>query len=557
MSDERRDWQDRLLDQALRELHGAPPPDLSARVLDALDAEHGAARTAASGPAPRLVRRRGLPLWLLGVAAAAGIVVGLIATQWRGVAIPALPAREMTPPLTLAAVRGEVACVRFVDRAPETTWLEAGSQIGWPARAGNRLRSAAGCDLLVAPFGSFTLAQTTELEVRSMEFSLKNGVVAASSLTIAVVAGVVTWHALTRSETANAGEVMRLPAQTQMPEPTLLAENERLRQRIADLEQQALQTQAARTAAPLIGPAAAEPQPVVAPVEIAVGGVAFDDPRYAEALAAVDWQLVGKTTRDLSPLLADLMKRLAAGEEMPLDVMAKIQALNANLVGQLPELMKAKLPGFGPNGTFTHPLVIANSLASTLAASGLPLNDAQRGAIDGLVKMFASENEALAGQSRDFDIEQLAAEAEMKDRYYHELSSRLSPEQFAAMYPEGASNFAGGSLFNSSLMTQPYAEPVPSKDGADFARIAAGKLREYVGLDDAKVAQAQAVIERYAANAPELWQGSGSGPRPAGTVLMALRMQVQFLQEIKRTVGLTPEQLAKLKNMRRFLMPTP
>ncbi len=391
-----------------------------------------------------------------------------------------------------------------------------------------------------------------------MEFTLKNGVVAASSLTVAVVAGVITWHALTHSETAAAGEVLRVPAQSAAPEPTLLAENERLRQRIGELERlnEALQTQAARTAAPdQARPAEAEPTPAKPPDLVpATGSVAFDDPRYAAALASVDWRLVGDTTRDMGPLLAQLMQRLAAGEEMPLDLVAKVSKLNANLIDQLPELMKAKLPGYGPNGTFTHPLVVANSLASTLASSGMPLNDAQRAAIDGLVRVFSAENESAAAQERDFSLEQLAAEAELKDRFYHELSTRLTPDQMAIMFPTGADAYDGGSLFHSSLMTQPYAEPVQAKDGADFARIAAGKLREFVGLDDAKAAQAQAIIARYAAAKPEMWQ-AGPGPRPAGSALQALRMQVQFLQEIRRTVGLSAEQLAKLKDLRRFLLP--
>ena len=63
-------------------------------------------------------------------------------------------------------------------------------------------------------------------------------------------------------------------------------------------------------------------------------------------------------------------------------------------------MLEAGLPGYGPNGSYTHPLVTANVLGSALLASGQPLTDAQRKAIDGLARSFAAENDMIASSSR-------------------------------------------------------------------------------------------------------------------------------------------------------------
>ena len=94
---------------------------------------------------------------------------------------------------------------------------------------------------------------------------------------------------------------------------------------------------------------------------------------------------------EMQPLMNELVRALEEDGEIPPELAVKIEQLNANLIGQVPALLKAGLPGRGPNGAYTHPLVVSNILAKTLQAAGKPLDQAQSAALSGLVKSFGSE----------------------------------------------------------------------------------------------------------------------------------------------------------------------
>lgn len=397
-----------------------------------------------------------------------------------------------------------------------------------------------------------------------MEFSLKNGVVAASALTLSVVAGVVTWHTLTRSETAVAGEVVRMEAGADRA-ALLAAENAQLRQRITQLEQQAetaaaaplrIQAPAAPAETPAVVPAVESDAPV--PVQAAL----FRDERFA-ALDSIDWATMGAATKEMGPMLAQLMEEVAKTGEVPTELAIKIQELNGKLVAQVPAMLKAGMPGFGPNGAYTHPLVVANVLGSTLQAAGQPLNESQQAAIAGLVRAFGMENQGIVDQPREFDLEHLLAESEMKDRFYKEVSTLLTPDQYSKMYPEGSTGYDGASLFSTGLMTRPYTEAVSATNAGDFARVASNKLGEQLGLDESTSAQVRAVVERMAAASPEVWQDKGGVVESKlrmlkpGRTAAALKQQLAVMREIQRQVPMTAEQKKKLASMKHVLVPLP
>jgi hypothetical protein len=384
-------------------------------------------------------------------------------------------------------------------------------------------------------------------------------------LTLSVVAGVATWHTLTRSETAVAGEMLRMEAKTD--NPALAAENAQLRQRLAELERQneTLAAQASREAAPVVAPEPAKPAPEPAADKPApaVAVATFGDPRYDAALATIDWNVVGSVTKEMGPMLAELVAEMEKTGEVPTEIAIKIQSLNSKLVDQVPAILKAKLPGFGPNGSYTHPLIVANTLASTLLASGQPLDAAQRGKIEGLVRAFSVESQSIADQTREFDLEHLLAETEMKDRLYKEMSTLLTPDQHNAMYPAGSTGYDGVSLFNTGLMTRPYTEPVPSSGPADFARIASNKIGDQLGLDEAGSQAVRGIVERMTSASPELWQDKPNSTETtlrmlkSGRTPAALRRQLAIMKEIQRQVPMSPEQRKKFASMKQVLVPIP
>lgn len=558
------DWGDRLVDAALHELHGQAPPDLSARVLLAL-------QEAPAGPLPLLRRppKRGSWRAIAAVLLAALCLGALGAWALHRLAPAAAPPAPFTV-LEVAVVAGELACYPPAQATPSAV-LATPDSLSPVAQSlvvqlGSRFRSQRASAFRLGTFGTLAASQDTELEVVDMGMGMDNkqGIVMAASLTLAVVAGTVTWHTLTRTDSAQAGETVRLEAPLAAGRAaTASGELAALQQRNRELEQQlaTLQDQLARRGAEP-APAAAATVAADAPVP-AVAGPMFDDAQFAAALAKIDWATMGEVTKEMAPLLAELVKAMGEeGAEVPMDLIGKIQQLNGKLVAQLPAMLEAGMPGYGPNGVYTHPLVVANTLASTLAAGGAKLTPAQQQSLSGLVAAFAKETQQIAGASREFAVEQLLEEVEMKDRFYREMSGLLTPEQLAKVAPDGGGGYDGANLFGSGLVTQASSVPVPAKDAADFARSASGRLAEQLGLDDAATAQVRAVMAQAMA-APELWNHRNDVREQklqmmrSGRATAALRAQLQWMKQIQQQVKLTPEQAKKLAAMQRVLVPMP
>lgn len=376
------------------------------------------------------------------------------------------------------------------------------------------------------------------------------------ALSVAAVAGVVTWHNL-QVAPGTTGTAPAVATDT----GNVAAENASLRERVRELQADLAARNADRAAAPLVpNDEVVEEPPPPPPPEI---GAAFQDPRFAEVLAKIDWATMGQVTKEMQPLLAELVKKMQETGQVPLDLAAKIQELNSKLVAQVPAMMESGAPGFGPNGSYTHPLFVANTLAATLAASGQQLDANQQAAIDGLVRTFSAENDAIVAGSRDFDLEHLLAEAEMKDRFFSEMTTRLTPEQQAKLFPADMPGYDGINLFSASLMTRPYTAPIVAKDAGEYARTATNRLGEELGLDEAAAAKVRAVIESHAARAQDLWANPADKTETTlrmlrtGRTTTALRHQIEMLRAISREVDLTPAQREKLKGLKQVLVPLP
>jgi hypothetical protein len=561
------DWDDRAIDAALRELHGSKPPDLSARVLLALQEQAPASLPTLSPAKPWL------PWPQLLAVLAASLLLGLGAALLV-VCRSAPPAEVLEVAMAVEVLAGEVACesagVLADDRAGSGAAVAhlgtAGSTLAFAAAPGRRMWCPRASTFRIGTFGVLTAMQDTELEVKDMAIGKLQGVVVASSLTLAVVAGVVTWHSLTRSEAAVAGESVTMMAGS-APAPTLAAENADLRRRIDELERQnrALRTaDAERQPAPepaAVALAATVPEAAPAP---AVTGMVFSDPRFAEALAKIDWAKMGEVTHEMSPVLAELVAAMTKeGAELPMELAIKVQQLNLKLLEQVPALLAAKVPGFGANGSYTHPLVAANTLATTLQAAGQAMTPAQQQKLAGLVNAFSNEAQSIADSEHDMALDQLLAETEMKDRFFAEMGGALTPEQSKAIYPGGANGYDGASLFDTGVTMRAHMQPIEASNAGEFARTVSQNLSQQLGLDEATAQQVRDIIARGAA-ADELWRDRAAPAETSqahflrsGRTKAALRHQVEWMRQIRQNVQLSPDQLRKLGKMSRVLVPLP
>jgi hypothetical protein len=555
------DWDDRALDAALQEVHGSKPPDLSARVLLALQERQPL-------PLPTLVNPRRSQSWTrLAALLCAAMALGFGAA-WSAAHL-LVPARLSNSghdavAIDVAVLAGEVAW-RSQPGAVANYVGDNGVLAIEPARGG-RLWCHRPAAFRLGTFGLLTATAQTELELQDMTMDRKHGVVAISSLTLGVVTGAFSWQALTRGEVASAGESVTLRAGgVEAPAAALAAENRELKARLEQLERDNQRLVAAaieREAAPR-APAATEvaPAAAAAPPEIAAA-MTFADPRYA-ALAKLDWAAMGAASNEMGPLLAQFVEAMQKeGAELPMDLVVKIQQLNTKLVEQVPAMLAAGLPGFGANGSYTHPLVVGNTMASTLGAAGQSLSPAQQQQMDGLVRAFSAEAQSIADSTHELAIDHLLVETEMKDRFFREVGTSLTPEQ-AKVLQAGAAGYDGSSLFSTGVTIRHHAQAIEAKDAAEFSRTVGRDLSGQLGLDDAQEQQLRSIIARGAA-APELWaERAMPAERSQGHFLRtertraALRQQAAWMRQIQREMNLTPEQRSKLGKMSKVMVPLP
>lgn len=558
------DWDDRIVDSALHELAGRQPPDLSARIVIAL---RESANESAPGSLPQLresqnellaaQRSRSQAVLL----AAAFLILGLVSSYVVQSAIAdTQPVARQAERVALQVEWGAVEFVSVGAQRPGPI-LRTGEAAMVPASCGARMLAAEPSRFRLGVFPTLQVEPATELEVRSMEFSMQNGVVAATSLTIGVVVGMVTWNALASPGVAASGEVVRLKADGDAGKD-FAGENARLLARLQTLEQENARLMTMREGAPDL-PVPTAPEVEVEPVKDPKPAVAmmFQDPKYADILSEVDWSLMGKTTLAMQPLMDELVRMVEEGGEVSPELGAKIEKLNADLVAQMPVILKAGLPGTGANGAYTHPLVVANTLATTLQAAGMPLDAAQSSALTGLVRSFSAELDGVANGQYEFEAETVMRETEAKDRFYKEMSQRLTPEQFAAIYPKGSTDFDGLNLFGTGLMTRQLVRPIRAANAAEFGRSAGNHLADALRLNDEDTVKLRSVIESISASNSELWGGAASPAERdlrfvrAGRTKVALANQVAILREVSRRFTLTPEQKKKLATMSGVLIP--
>ena len=549
------DWEDRLIDSALQEVGGQQPPDLSARILIALG-------EAAPGELPvlRSPPRKFAASVLL---AAAFLCLGMLTAYVVSYAFDAghkspASAERVAERVALHVASGAVEFVSADAERPGEI-VAAGEAAIVSAHRGARLFASTDSRLRLGVFPMLQVRPATELEVRSMGFSMKNGVVAATSLTIGVVAGIVTWDAMSGPEVRASGEVVHL--ESEAPDAKdYLAENARLLARVEALEQQNAQLLTVRQGVAAATPEEPPPAEVEAKPEVATA-LMFGDKKYADVLSKMNWAAMGKATFEMQPLMNELVRALEEDGEIPTDIAVQIQKLNTHLVGEVPTLMEAGLPGTGPNGAYTHPLVVANTLASTLNAAGQPLDGAQSAALAGLVRSFTTELDGVAAGQFEFQSETMMHELEAKERFYKEMSQRLTPEQFAAIYPKGSTEFDGLSLFGTGLVTRELLRPIRAANAADFARRAGSHMADELGFNDADTVRLRAVLESVAGSSTELWGKPASAAERklrfmrAGRTKAALNNQVAMLRAISRQFQLSPEQKKKLFSLQGVMVP--
>lgn len=529
------DARDSVWDALLREAVGAEvAPDLVARVESRLaDTGRGARKRKWVG---------GLLGTVLGVAAALTVM--------------AFAGRRQDSRRHLVAWQVADGCLAWQGRDGSATAHRPARAL-WPIAEGDHLRTcdqgSTTCD--VGGLGRLHMTTGTEIEVRTMEWKSFTGGTALGAVTVAVVYGAIAWSGGGDPVQAGTGESLELRAQA----PNLAAAKVDDMQRQLDELQGELraakkraeeaEAQAARTVA-----ARAESSPPVGDADASVPlKHAFTYAGMEAVLASIDWGVTGKCMHEMTQKLDALMAALDKGEDLPLDVLGEIQQLNAELIKQAGALMKADVPGTGPNGVFTNPVVVANQIHATLAKAGIPLSNAQEDAMRSLSAQIAGEDEQRrSGLDADgFDLEEILGETGLKDRLYQQARQLLTPEQARVLFPERLAGTASN-LFDSGLVWAQFAKPLEVRDRGDFAAKVSDSVIAHIGLTGAADAQVRAAVTTWAQSFPDdAFAASGDRSLPGlgklGPVRAAAVRQLALLRELERTVPLTAEQKRKLR----------
>lgn len=536
------DPKERVLDAMLHEVAGRQAvPDLTGGVLARLQG-------AASDPGiVRLPRRRTRVFaamfgTVLGAAAAA-----LVSTQ--------ILSGDDAPRRRAVAWHVVDGCLQWQSRAVTET-AHGGERALWPVHTGDRLRtceeSAAVCD--VSSLGRLRMTQGTEIEVAAMEWKSFAGGTALGAVTVAVVVGAIRWSGGGDIAQANTGESLELRAQA--PQLTV-AKVDELTQRVESLQKELLDEQArARELEAKAARTLASETPAVVP-EVAVAAPALEHAvTYSgmePVLGKIDWDVTGQCMFEMTKKLDSMYAALEKGEEMPLEVLGEVGKLNSELIKQAGQLVEAKVPGTGPNGVFTNPVVAANQLHATLTKAGMPLSNAQRDTLQRLSAEIAGADDArrAAVKDDDFDLAGVLGETELKDRFYREARQMLTPQQEQALFP---ARLAGSTanLFDTGLVWAQFAKPVTVSGREEFASELSQALTRQIGLSKDAAPQLQAAVDAWAQALPDEAFGtpdklSGTGLGKLGPVRDAATRQLVLLRELSRVLPLTAEQKRKLR----------
>ncbi len=543
--------EDRLLASMLGEvLGGTTPPDLSAAVVARLRRERVAPRRHAF-----FGRRAALGLGALVGAAAAWLLWA--APEW-------LPDRSETPTVPLRVVAG---CLRWEHAATRVT-AAAPASVAWPLAPLDRLVVCAdsGAVTDLADLGRLHMDPTTELEVRHMEWKPFVTGAVLGAVTVAVIHGAITWTSGSDVARASTGDSIELRGGAPAAAQTMAALNARVGELEKELQEERRRYLALEMASgrkPVTADPTASPAPPTEEEKVAALRHAITYGGFETALDAIDWNATGEAMFKMSSQLEALVKAMKEGDDVPLAAVGEIQRLNAELIKQAEAIQKAKVPGTGINGAFTHPVIAANQIFAALEKGGMPLSDAQRDGLQRLSALIAGEDEVRRSKlgAEAIGLESLVSEMEIKDRFYAEARRLLTPQQEQALYQPTVDGTTS-SLFSTGIAWAQFGKPVEAADRADYAAQVSDTLVRQVGLGDDASPQLRAMVETWAKSVPDAAFSKGGGdPRLAAigqstaAVREAARRQVDLYREMLKTLPLTAEQKAKLRKAYAVMVP--
>jgi len=279
-------------------------------------------------------------------------------------------------------------------------------------------------------------------------------------------------------------------------------------------------------------------------------------------LAKIDWAVMGSVTADLLPLLTELGEILDRGDEVPLALAGQIQSLNGKLLEQAQTIVEG-IPGAGVNGSFSHPLVVANQLHAVFQSAGVPLDADQTAQMQALAAQYAGEDDQRrATYSEETPkLQALIDEMAMKERFYAEARGVLDTEQLGVISNPAIDGHTGIELMGTGMGWSTFTKPASVTSLEEFGTKLSKNLSSSLNIPAEQEAQVSAIVQKWARRFPQnLWQAETSNRAKyrmieVERVRQSAQTQLGMVTEILNSLPLSPQQRQKLLSGQTVFVP--
>ncbi len=273
-----------------------------------------------------------------------------------------------------------------------------------------------------------------------------------------------------------------------------------------------------------------------------------------------DWTELATHVGEMAKILPRLRDDLAAGKELGPEVAQALGEHNTPLA--IFAISTAKeLKGTGPNGSYTHPAVIANLMRAVLLTANDPLSPAQELAIVTLGNAWAADAERVA-KSVSSEAPALAAtvvEVDAKQRFLESAKAQLTMSQRWLLFHPDTEGRLGLDLFSPALVYMLHTDAGSLQAEALPAKVIASLIGG-AGLKDVDQAAYLDVGERWISEAP--WGVEPRAVRDPDTMFPTVetmqafaRAQVVAIARVLERGQLSAEQAAKLRKLSTVITP--
>lgn len=284
-------------------------------------------------------------------------------------------------------------------------------------------------------------------------------------------------------------------------------------------------------------------------------GSRFFGDEYGGALRDLDWKAIGENMSGMAGLIRELTPALRKGEAPSPELVGRAQQLNGPLVTaalKLPE----DVPGTGPNGRFSNPAFMANAIAAALEAAGRPLTDSQARRLEDLSREYLGLDSRRRSGYDDSTLElvKLVEEAELKERWFHDVFAMLEPAQVEALGPPEARGRVRIDVFSSSLVFVGRVGIFTFTDRDDLVEKVLGRIGSSLGFDDAKRRAARSVVDTWVGGLPADLVGQEwntldvQGMVTAARAIAWGKQGVELLKKLRAGLALDEEQAEGLRD---------